>query len=183
MNILIIYSTIDGHTLEICQRLRQRLENSACRLTMLTVAEANGTDLAKFDKVVIGASIRYGKHRPDLVNFLKQHGPALKSRATALFSVNLVARKPAKNRPETNPYMRKLLKQLAWRPAAAAVFAGKVDYPRYGFLDRQIIRFIMWLTDGPTGRTAVIDFTDWSQVDAFADTIARLPARHPGSAS
>ena len=183
MNILIVYSTVDGHTLEICQRLRQRLESGACHLTMMTVADANGTDLAAFDKVVIGASIRYGKHRPELVDFLKRHGPALNSRPTALFSVNLVARKPAKNQPDTNPYMRKLLGQLPWRPAAAAVFAGKIDYPRYDFLDRQIIRFIMWLTDGPTDRSAVIDFTDWAQVDAFADAIGRLAARVSGSGS
>lgn len=183
MNILIVYSTVDGHTLEICERLRQRLDNSACRLTMMTVADANGADLVAFDKVVIGASIRYGKHRPELVDFLKRHGPALNSRPTALFSVNLVARKPAKNQPDTNPYMRKLLSQLSWRPAAMAVFAGKVDYPRYDFLDRQIIRFIMWLTDGPTDRSAVIDFTDWAQVDAFADAIGQLPGRVPGNAS
>ena len=183
MNILIVYSTVDGHTLEICERLRQRLDNSACRLTMMTVADADGADLVAFDKVVIGASIRYGKHRPELVDFLKRHGPALNSRPTALFSVNLVARKPAKNQPDTNPYMRKLLSQLSWRPAAMAVFAGKVDYPRYDFLDRQIIRFIMWLTDGPTDRSAVIDFTDWALVDAFADAIGQLPARVPGNAS
>ena len=70
--------------------------------------------------------------------------------------------------------MRKLLERLSWRPRQLAVFAGKIDYPRYGFFDRQMIRFIMWLTHGPTGRNDVIDFTDWAAVDAFADAIGRM---------
>jgi menaquinone-dependent protoporphyrinogen oxidase len=67
--------------------------------------------------------------------------------------------------------MRRILKQISWRPARLAVFAGKLDYPKYGFWDRAIIRFIMLLTRGPTDPRAVVDFTDWKQVDDFAATI------------
>ncbi|MDH5211994.1 MAG: menaquinone-dependent protoporphyrinogen IX dehydrogenase, partial [Betaproteobacteria bacterium] len=55
-----------------------------------------------------------------------------------------------------------------------AVFAGMLDYPRYGFWDRQIIRFIMLLTRGPTDPRAVVEFTDWSMVDAFGRSVAAL---------
>jgi menaquinone-dependent protoporphyrinogen oxidase len=37
-----------------------------------------------------------------------------------------------------------------------------------------MIRFIMWMTKGPTGRDAVVEFTDWPQVEAFGREIARL---------
>ncbi len=57
--------------------------------------------------------------------------------------------------------MQKFLRRVAWRPRWLEVFAGKLDYPRYGPIDRLIIRFIMWLTDGPTQRDAVVEFTDW----------------------
>ena len=174
MNILIIYSTTDGHTLEICRRLQSTLAAPGDHVTLADLADGAGFDLPAFDQIVIGASIRYGKHRPELVEFLQRNGPLLDSRPTAFFTVNLVARKADKNRPDTNPYMVKLLKRLAWRPRKLAVFAGKIDYPRYGFFDRQIIRFIMWLTAGPTGRREVIDFTDWAQVDAFAQEISRM---------
>ena len=92
----------------------------------------------------------------------------------AFFSVSVVARKSAKNQPHTNPYVRKLLRRIAWRPRAVGVFAGKIDYPRYGPLDRMIIRFIMWLTGGPTDPNAVVEFTDWSQVEAFGSRIAKM---------
>ena len=173
MNILLIYSTTDGHTLDICRRLQAMLALQGHRVTLVALGDSPGPDLAAFDKIVVGASVRYGKHRPELVEFLQRNGHMLNARPNAFFTVNLVARKPEKNQPDTNPYMVKLLKCLSWRPAQLAVFAGKIDYPRYGYVDRQIIRLIMWLTDGPTGRHDVTDFTDWAQVDAFAQTIGR----------
>ena len=72
-----------------------------------------------------------------------------------------------KNRPDTNPYLRKFLGQIAWKPTYLAVFAGKLDYPRYRPFDRFMIRLIMWMTKGPTDPNAVIEFTDWQQVEAF----------------
>jgi menaquinone-dependent protoporphyrinogen oxidase len=102
---------------------------------------------------------------------------------SAFFSVNIVARKPEKNRPETNPYMKKFLRQIAWRPMLVAVFAGKLDYPRYGFLDRMMIRLIMALTKGPTDPSTVVEFTDWRQVDAFAGQVEELHRNHRSAES
>jgi menaquinone-dependent protoporphyrinogen oxidase len=34
-----------------------------------------------------------------------------------------------------------------------------------------MIRFIMWMTRGPTDPTLTIEFTDWDKVDEFASTV------------
>jgi menaquinone-dependent protoporphyrinogen IX oxidase len=34
-----------------------------------------------------------------------------------------------------------------------------------------VIRFIMWLTGGPTERGAWWSFTDWQRVEAFGQTL------------
>ena len=86
----------------------------------------------------------------------------------------MVARKPEKNTPETNPYLQKFLKKIAWQPANLAVFAGKIDYPRYGTIDRTMIRFIMWMTKGPTDPTLTVEFTDWDKVDEFGQRILTM---------
>jgi menaquinone-dependent protoporphyrinogen oxidase len=62
----------------------------------------------------------------------------------------------------------------AGRPKELAVFAGKLDYPSYGFLDRLMIRLIMWMTKGPTDPEAVIEFTDWPQVEKCGRLISRM---------
>jgi menaquinone-dependent protoporphyrinogen oxidase len=172
--ILIIYSTTDGHTLKISERLRGILDGNSHQVTLMPVALAADAELEKYDTIVVGASIRYGRHRPAVVQFIERNAQALNRRASAFFSVNIVARKPAKNQPRTNPYVRKLLSGIEWHPREVGVFAGKLDYPRYGFLDRAVIRFIMLLTGGPTDPKAVVEFTDWQQVEAFGDLIARM---------
>ena len=55
-----------------------------------------------------------------------------------------------------------------------AVFGGKIDYPSYRFFDKTMIRFIMWMTKGPTDVNATVDFTDWEEVEAFGRTISAM---------
>lgn len=172
--ILIVYSTTDGHTREICNRLRKVIEQQEHQVTLVPVGEVADADLEHCDKIVVGASIRYGKHSPLVVDFIERNEQVLNRKASAFFSVSVVARKAEKNQPHTNPYVRKLLAKIAWRPREVAVFAGKIDYPSYSFLDRMVIRGIMWLTGGPTDPRAVVEFTDWRQVEAFGSLIARM---------
>lgn len=172
-NIFITYSTTDGHTRSICEHL-QKLVAAQHDVVLSAMDDDPGIDLSPFDKVVIGASIRYGKHQQQVLDFIKRNQAALESRPNAFFSVNVVARKPEKNTPETNPYLQKFLKKIAWQPMNLAVFAGKIDYPRYGFVDKHMIRFIMWMTKGPTDLTATVEFTDWNRVDEFGELICRM---------
>ncbi len=172
--LLILYSTTDGHTVRICERLRAVVEALGPSVTVKAVAEGTADDLARCDAVVIGASIRYGKHKPEVGEFIARHQAALEAKPNAFFSVNVVARKPGKDRPEANPYLLKFLRGIAWKPQRLAVFAGKIDYPSYGTLDRTMIRFIMWMTKGPTDPTAVVEFTNWGQVETFGAEIARM---------
>lgn len=172
--ILIAYSTTDGHTARICQRLGELLAAQGNAISVAPLATVEERDLAACDKIVVGASIRYGRHSQALVDFIGRNAQLLNRKPSAFFSVSVVARKPEKNQPHTNPYVRKLLGRIAWRPREVGVFAGKLDYPRYGFVDRNIIRFIMLLTGGPTDPTAVVEFTDWRAVEAFAGRVAAM---------
>ena len=172
--VLIAYSTVDGHTLSICERIAAIVRGEGHDVALAAIDDGSAIDFSGFDKIVIGASIRYGKHRPQVVDLINSNREILESRPSAFFSVNVVARKPEKNTPETNPYLQKFLKQISWQPENLAVFAGKIDYPRYDFWDRTAIRFIMWMTKGPTDPTAVVEFTDWDKVDEFGQKIAGL---------
>ena len=174
MQTLIIYSTIDGQTLEICRKIKTLAEQTGEQVSLVTLEQAEALSLADFDKVLIGASIRYGKHRPDLYQFVNRNHAVLDSKINGFFTVNVVARKPLKNTPETNPYMQKFLKLSLWQPQQLAVFAGKIDYPKYGLFDRTMIRFIMWMTKGPTDLKGTFEFTDWGKVEAFGTLFSKL---------
>ena len=164
---LIIYSTTDGQTKKICSRIGEFLSGDTPS-KIIPLSEATKDDIKKYDQVIIGASIRYGKHKKELFKFIDINLDELTKKDNAFFSVNVVARKPEKNTPETNPYMQKFLLKTSWVPRKLAVFEGKIDYPKYNFIDKQMIRFIMWLTKGPTNIKNTYEFTDWNKVDSFA---------------
>ncbi len=169
-----VYSTVDGHTLEICERLAQVVEAGGCTAVLLELTPESQIDLESFDQVVIGASIRYGKHRPEVAQFIEDNTDVLESKHGAFFSVNAVARKPEKQQPDTNPYVRKFFKNITWQPAAIGIFGGKINYSMYRFRDRTMIRFIMWMTKGPTALDSNVDFTNWDEVEAFGRAICEL---------
>lgn len=173
-NVLIIYSTTDGHTEVICSHLVEVIARSGHDVVDVPIDDVHSVDLVSFDKIVIGASIRYGKHNKKVYDFIADNQVLLDGKPNAFFSVNVVARKPEKNKPDTNPYLKKFLREISWQPKKLAVFAGKIDYPRYDFFDRNIIRFIMWMTKGPTDPTTTIEFTDWKQVEEFGRVVSDM---------
>ena len=164
---LITYSTVDGHTKNICQKIADYSKST--QMDVLPISDV--MDIKEYDFIVIGASIRYGKYRKELYDFISKNAEKLESKNNAFFSVNAVARKLEKNTPETNPYIIKFLKKIDWVPKKIEVFAGKIDYPNYKFFDKYIIKFIMWATKGPTDTSKTYEFTDWNRVEAFSKNL------------
>lgn len=174
VNILILYSTTDGHTRKICRKIQSVIEGNNHDVKVLPIGDEAQVDMSLFDKIVIGASIRYGKHHKKVYELIEQKKDILKEKPSAFFSVNVVARKHDKNQPDTNPYVQKFLQQIPWQPDEIAVFAGKIDYQKYRFFDRMMIRMIMYMTHGPTDPSTVAEFTDWEQVENFGRVISEL---------
>jgi len=168
---LLLCSSTDGQTRRICERLRRTLEDAGATVTLTMIEDAGGLAPAGFDLAVVGARIRYGRTDARVIDFARRHAATLEAMPNAYFSVNIVARKPGKDRPETNPYVAAFLRRARWRPRRVEVFAGRLDYPRYGVLDRLVIRIIMRMTGGPTRADTVVEYTDWSRVEAFAGAL------------
>ena len=167
MEDLIIYSSTDGQTKKICETIKYHLALNE-RIKIIPLNEVNKVNLEKVEKIIIGASIRYGRHNKKVQNFVIKNKNILESKKTAFFSVNVVARKKEKSTPETNPYVKKFLAKTKWKPNKVAVFGGKVDYPNYNFINRNVIRFIMMITNGPTNTENSYEFTNWEMVKKFA---------------
>lgn len=169
----ILYSSVDGQTLKICNRIIEVLKQNNQNVDLFSIDDFN-EDVAHYDKLIIGASIRYGVHNKKVINFINTNKKQLDAIKTAFFSVNLVARKPEKSAPDTNPYVIKFFKTIDWKPTMVEVFAGKLDYQKYPFFDRIMIQFIMWMTKGPTNSNAKIEYTNWDKVEAFGKQLMAL---------
>jgi menaquinone-dependent protoporphyrinogen oxidase len=163
----ILYSTVDGQTLKICNVIKEVLVEKGNKVELFSIDDFD-KKIADYDKFIIGSSIRYGKHNSKIIEFINNHKAELNNTQNAFFSVNLVARKPERATPETNPYYIKFLQNIDWIPNTSAVFAGKLDYQKYPFTDRLMIQLIMWMTKGPTNSKTNIEYTDWNKVKEFA---------------
>jgi menaquinone-dependent protoporphyrinogen oxidase len=169
----ILYATVDGHTLKISNILKAQLLLNKQDIELFSIDEFDGK-VSDYDKFIIGSSIRYGLHHKKIIEFIKTHKAELDEVKTAFFSVNLVARKPEKNKPDTNPYVIKFFKTIDWKPTVVEVFAGMLDYKKYKPFDRIMIQFIMWMTKGPTDRNTVIEYTNWDKVKEFGNALEKL---------
>ena len=169
MKTLILYSSRDGQTQKIAQFIAQQLSGE-----VEIQALREDIDLTPYQRVIIGASIRYGHFNPLLDKIIEKNTALLAQKSTAFFGVNLTARKADKNTPETNVYVRKFLKRIRWKPNLSAVFAGALRYPRYHWFDRMMIRFIMRITGGETDTRKEVEYTDWQRVSEFAQQFERL---------
>ncbi|MGQ5795051.1 menaquinone-dependent protoporphyrinogen IX dehydrogenase [Serratia sp. IR-2025] len=173
MKALILYSSRDGQTRAIASYIASKLQDTL-RCEVIDLLQAEQVDLNQYQQVMIGASIRYGHFNPALDKFVKRHAEQLNRMPSAFFAVNLTARKPEKRSPQTNAYTREFLLASPWQPKQCAVFAGALRYPRYRWFDRIMIQFIMRMTGGETDTSKEVEYTDWQQVDRFAQEFSQI---------
>jgi len=171
--LLILYSTVDGHTKHICEYMSEKL-NKDKEITISSVEESDKFNLSDFSEIVLGASVRYGYHRKNVYEFINTNKETLEKKKTAFFSLNLTARKPEKNTPETNPYIIKFLKKVQWEPTIKGVFAGRLDYPSLDCANKLAILFIMVITNGPKDISQVYELTDFKKVDELIESVSKF---------
>lgn len=173
MTILIAYSSRFGHSLKIAEEMGKVFKNQQvavdiCNLETVTTLPH---PIQEYDAVIITASIRYGKFHKKLNEFIAQYHNELKDTLDVFMPINLVARKPHKRLLDNNNYVNKFLTEANWQPSKINIMPGALEYPKYNFLDRSMIKFIMWMTKGEMDTSKTIDYTDWDEVRSFSKEI------------
>ena len=168
--VLVVYDSRFGHTMRIARRIAETIIAEGNQVDLMHVIEADheGVDWNKYDLVIAGAPVLYGKFRRSFVGFANKWKAVLDAKPNSFFCVSVVARTPEKCTPEGNVYCRKFMENNPWHPMDVRCFAGKVDYPNWSWIDTKLIQMIMKMTKGPTEPTAVIDYTDWEAVEEYA---------------
>ncbi len=175
----LLYATHDGQTRRIAEKMACVWKQRGTPFFLHDLSEkAPDPALWPLEAIpVVLSPIRYGFHLPEVDSFLRKNKKILEKQRLVLVSVNLTARKPNKNEPHNNPYFKKWVRQHGLPPALGAVLAGRLEYRLYPAWEKWIIRFIMFLTNGPTHFNAVVDYTPWDKVDALAAQIASLAGK------
>ena len=168
--LLVLYSSRNGQTRKIIEAMQDEFSGYD-----VEVADLHGPirkNLSKYDKVLIGASVRYGHFHRDLYTFIDVHSEQLSAADASFFCVCLTARKPEKADPKNNAYIKKFLAKSPWRPRTIGVFAGALKYSEYNWWQARLIQMIMKMTGGSTDTSRDLEFTDWDKVRDFARQLA-----------
>jgi len=177
-SIAIYYATHDGQSERIANRVAESLRDSGATTAVHRLTRRRQPPLdVKTDAIVAVLAVRYGHVLPEAAEFLAAYPGPENAPPLALAVVSLVARKASRRTPETNPYLRRTLARYRLRPAIATAIAGRLSYPKYRFLDRQVIRLIMAISGGVADGRSDIEYTDWRQVDDFAAAVVALGKR------
>ncbi len=131
MKILIAYAGKNGTTRSCVERLRGKLAGKDVTAVCLGKESA---DPREYDMVILGSSVYFGRLRPEVRAFLKQHGEILMQKRLALFLCCGL-------KEEYSYYMEKLfpraLREHAFR---TAFFGGSFRLEGLSFFDRMIVR-------------------------------------------
>ncbi|HLV80937.1 MAG TPA: flavodoxin domain-containing protein [Chthonomonadaceae bacterium] len=190
-HIAIIVASVYGQTRKIADCLRQQLENAGttAETFVIEARRPRPVPLEVFDAVVLGAPVYSGRFPAGFEAWTRTHLQTIQAKPSAFFSVSLNA---ADKRPEAREADDRLLRQFIERtglkPDFVASFAGALQYTRYNFFIRWIMKRISASVGGPTDTFHDYEMTDWNQVSAFAEAFAQqgrrslfaTPIRLPG---
>ena len=183
-NVPVFCATTEGQTRRIAEEIAATLREQGFVSDVHCLSEAlpavNWSDVRG---VVVGASIHVGRHQKAAVDFVTREARRLTALPSAFFSVSLSA---ASRNPAEVDAARGLAthfaRQTGWEPTRVLSIAGKLAYSRYGFVTRQIVRFIAWREGAPTDTSRDYEFTDWNLVRQFALDVATDVIRHSRTA-
>lgn len=171
--ILIIYTSIDGQSARIAERIAARLRAASHTVTLRRAQAVEVLwEAATHDAVIVGGNIRYGHHLPALEEVVRERRGELEARPTAFFSVCLSAGGPGARPDAVRRYQQTFFQRTGWKPGRTTSFGGALLYTRYTAFTRFMIRLIMTITGGDIDTSRDYEYTDWEAVEAFADDFA-----------
>ena len=171
--ILVVYASHFGQTGLVAQRIAQRLRD---RGHEVEVANASGgidgvPPPQDYDAAVFGSRVELGKHAKPVLEYMREHAVELRRIPTAFFSVSMsAAGKPPGSDP--NGYLEKTFASLGWKPTECIAFGGALQYRRYNWFLRFVMKQISKQGGHPTDTSKNHYFTDFNEVSEFADRFA-----------
>jgi menaquinone-dependent protoporphyrinogen oxidase len=154
-SVLVAYATKEGSTKEVAEAIAAHLAAHDLELTVAPAGEV--TELAGYDRVVLGGSLYMGRWHADARNFLKRHRQALSAIPLAVFAMGPLTMEEADVAGSRKQLDHALAKTPDVELVSVAIFGGVVDPGKLHF---------------PFNHMPASDARDWEAIRAWADELA-----------
>ena len=186
--LLLAYASMYGQTEKIARHIAKRLEAGGAQVTVRPCTDVGpDTPLDHYDAVLVGGPVIRQALHVEARRFVAERSAELSRLPSAFFLVSGAAGSQHESEREAaRGIMNRFLEEADWSPPARASFGGAIPYTRYPLLLKWVMKWIAWRNGGSTDTSRDHEYTNWDQVDAFAESFLEIlaadePARWHGT--
>jgi menaquinone-dependent protoporphyrinogen oxidase len=164
--VLVAYASMHGSTGEVAEVLAKDLCAAGASADIRLVG--NVRDLSPYQAVVVGSAIRSDRWLPEATEFVAGHRSILSSIPAAYFLTCLTLAKPSAEIPtRVDSFLDPVREEVPEvTPVSTGLFAGVLDYNKYGTTIKAVMKYRMWAKGVEEG-----DYRDWRAIHAWADQL------------
>jgi menaquinone-dependent protoporphyrinogen oxidase len=170
MKLFVGYATTEGQSRKIARHVADRLADAGHMVELLSLTDAEGLTLDRFDSAVLVASIHAGQYRKELTGFASKNPGWLDRNPVLFLSVSLAA---AGHEAEDWRGLDRIVNDFAqvtgWTPDHVEQVAGAYRPSEYDLFKRFIMKRIIATKDPGADLEADREYTDWPALDALLD--------------
>jgi menaquinone-dependent protoporphyrinogen oxidase len=157
--VLITYATRAGSTVGVADAIGAELRRRGLEVDIQPVT-ANST-VDEYEAVIIGSAIRMANWLPEMIEFIRVHQQALRSRPVALFTVHILnTGADETSRAARLGYLNAVRPFL--NPVDEVFFKGRIDLKTLSFLDRLMVKMV---------KSPIGDFRDWDGIRTWSSAV------------
>jgi menaquinone-dependent protoporphyrinogen oxidase len=179
----ILYATREGQTRRISEYIAVRLRSLGIGVELRNIREdVPQINLSNYSGVIVAASVHVGKHEIEMIDFVKAHLGDLDRLPAAFVSVTLsqagaqradaTVEEHARFTADVQKMLEDFFAETGWRPKRVNPVAGALQYSKYSWLVRFVMKRIAKQAGAETDTSRDYEYTDWRALDDFTDEFA-----------
>lgn len=177
MKILIVYATTDGQTRKIARFCADHCADVGHTAELLSASDADGTEVARFDGVILAGSLHLGSFQQDLIRFASRNLADMKTRPSLFLPVSLsAAGTDAEDWAGLTKCVVAFEAETGWDPSVTEHVAGAFKFSEYDFFKSLAMRWIAHQKGEAMGPDGDREYTDWAKLTAALDGWLQLCA-------
>jgi menaquinone-dependent protoporphyrinogen oxidase len=172
-DVLILYASTEGQTRKIADALASTLRAARLSVDVVNAAEAGDAQPEDYRAVIVAGSVHVGRYQKAMRRWVRAHASAIALKPNAFVSVCLavLGRGPTVDR-ELDAILRRFTTETTWTPDETKVVAGALLYTKYSWWKRRLMKSIVRRNGGDIDTSRDYEYTDWSDLEAFARRFA-----------
>ncbi len=170
--ILVAYGTGEGQTAHVAHAIADRLRERGDSPYVADLQHENPNP-DEFAGAVIGGSAHAAKFQVEVREYVKRHVDRLNGMPSWFFGVSLseAGRQSPVDPENAGNQIAAFLAETGWAPRSQLSVAGALKYREYNVLKRFVMKHIARKADSDTDTSRDWEYTNWEQVEQFADLI------------